>query len=68
MAVLSFSRTSKKSTLLLNQAIEICFSDYFGIPKTDTKVESIHLLFSVYVAIKNSRAQNTTVLATDNSS
>ncbi|XP_016664196.1 intraflagellar transport protein 46 homolog isoform X2 [Acyrthosiphon pisum] len=51
---------------LLTLVDEVC--DYFGIPKTDTKVESLHLLFSVYVAIKNSRAQNTTVLASDNSS
>lgn len=43
-------------------------SDYFEIPKTDTKIESLHLLFSVYLAIKNSRTQNTTVLASDNSS
>uniref|UniRef100_A0A2S2PUH9 Intraflagellar transport protein 46 homolog n=1 Tax=Schizaphis graminum TaxID=13262 RepID=A0A2S2PUH9_SCHGA len=51
---------------LLTLIDEVC--DYFGIPKTDTKVESLHLLFSVYLAIKNSRAQNTTVLASDNSS
>ncbi|XP_022179105.1 intraflagellar transport protein 46 homolog [Myzus persicae] len=51
---------------LLTLIDEVC--DYFGIPKTDTKVESLHLLFSVYVAIKNSRAQNTTVLASDKSS
>ncbi|XP_025208385.1 intraflagellar transport protein 46 homolog isoform X2 [Melanaphis sacchari] len=51
---------------LLTLIDEVC--DYFGIPKTDTKVESLHLLFSVYLAIKNSQSQNTTVLASDNSS
>ncbi|KAE9526706.1 hypothetical protein AGLY_013354 [Aphis glycines] len=51
---------------LLTLIDEVC--DYFEIPKTDTKIESLHLLFSVYLAIKNSRTQNTTVLASDNSS
>lgn len=51
---------------LLTLVDEVC--DYFGIPKTDTKVESLHLLFSVYVAVKNCGTQNTTVLASNHSS
>ncbi|XP_050541680.1 intraflagellar transport protein 46 homolog isoform X2 [Daktulosphaira vitifoliae] len=41
---------------------EVC--DYFGIPKTETKIESLHVLFSVYLAIKKAQSQNTTVLPT----
>ncbi|XP_050422937.1 intraflagellar transport protein 46 homolog isoform X2 [Adelges cooleyi] len=50
------------NTDLLTLIDDVC--DYFGIPKTDSKIEPLHLLFSVCSTIKKSQSQNTTVLPT----